>query len=98
MAAGLAAALTAFLAGAFAAALAAGFTGLFAGARAPDFTAVLLADEDWVVDAAPPFVAAALLRAGAVLTAAATAFARVDAAVAAPVAGTGFLLMGYSTT
>ena len=71
---------------------------LFADAGTAALAAVFLADGEVVLNAAPPVAAAALVRAAGVLTAAATAFARVDAAVAAPVAGTGFLLIGYSTT
>jgi hypothetical protein len=53
--------------------------------------------KDLVVLLALPVAAAVLALPGAVFDGAATAFVRVDAAAAAPVAGTVFLVIGYST-
>jgi hypothetical protein len=50
-----------------------------------------------VVLAVRPGAAADLVLLVAALAGAGTAFARVDAAAVAPVAGTGFLVIGYST-
>jgi hypothetical protein len=86
-----------FAAGLAAALTAPGFAATgFAATRAPAFAAAFTGT-DLVVLLALPVVAAVLAFLGALFAGAATAFARVDAAAAAPVAGTGFLVIGYST-
>ncbi|KQQ89110.1 hypothetical protein ASF77_10510 [Massilia sp. Leaf139] len=70
----------------------------FAAARVPALAAGALAATDLVDLAALPGVAAVLGVFEAARAGAGTAFARADAAAAAPFAGTGFLVIGYSTT
>jgi hypothetical protein len=93
-----AAALTTAFAAGFAAALTAmGLAAARAPALAAAFTAAAFAGADLVVLVALPGAVADFVLLEAGLAGAGTALARVDAAAAAPVAGTGFLVIGYST-